>query len=514
MTLVEQAKYVCDHFIPLSNGDHVKKSIDDDGCISMDIIDKKSINTYLDRLHKDTKHYYNCDNQNVRNVVYKFNKPEFYDDKINLCGQIKSKIKPYQSFSAKTKSDVEIMLNHIKVVIADNNEKNYNYVLDWYAYMFKGGKNKTILYYKSSQGAGKSTVPDFIRTHVIGNQLALQSGAAALRSNFNAILAGKLFVTFEELENFSISDWANISSTLKRWSTSDVAVYEKKGIDSFSAENINNYNCIGNHDSIKDDQGRRYFKADISSKYTDNSEYFDNIYDNCFNDEVGEAFFNLLIERDLTKYDHTRVPLTQAKLDSFANRLCPVASFLKDVFVLKNKPFFGNVGEIYKTFVNYSDNKGNKICTKIDFCKQMREWNMDFSKHSNELRYKITYERLLEHANKSHWIHETDEFVTPIILKVEESVIKEIIEPSVFKEIVQPKKKPLNVMDDAFMKLVKYTKGKVYSSIKEVCKIVESVISSLHSSSNYIDESDDNNDDDLNESDFTIDFENQEDDPL
>ena len=70
-------------------------------------------------------------------------------------------------------------------------------------------------------------------------------------------------------------------------------------------------------------------------------------------------------------------------------------------------------------------------------------------------------------------------------------------------------------MDDEYMKLVN-TKGKIHPSIKEVCKIV-SVISSLHLSSNYIDESDDNNninDDDVTESDFTIDLFDQEDDPL
>ena len=83
------------------------------------------------------------------------------------------------------------------------------------------------------------------------------------------------------------------------------------------------------------------------------------------------------------------------------------------------------------------------------------------------------------------------------------------VEPSVFKEIVQPKKKPLNVIDDEYMKLVN-TKGKIHPPIKEVCNIVDSIISSLQSSSNYNDESDDN----ITESDFTIDFENQEDDTL
>jgi hypothetical protein len=364
------------------------------------------------------------------------------------------------------------MLNHVKEVVVDSNEINYNFVLDWYAYMCRGGKNKTILYFKAAQGVGKSTLTDFIRIHVIGEQLSLQSGSQALRSNFNAILAGKLFVTFEELENFSINDWANISSTLKRWSTSDVAIYEKKGIDSFSAENINNYNCISNHDSIKDDQGRRYFKSDVSSRRVDDVQYFDNIYDNCFNDEVGEAFYNYLMERDLTKYDNTRVPITQAKLDSFANRLCPIASFLKDVYIMRKEPFFGNVGVIYKLFYSYCDNKGLKNASKIDFCKQLREWNLDFSRHANELRYKISYERLLEHANKQHWIHETDEFIMP---KVESSHS----DKSVFKK-VEPKVK-LNVDD-----IIELHKRPSINSnrIDEINDIIESIRSSNKSDVN------------------------------
>ena len=440
LSLTKQKKYISSHFFPLDTGDHVIKEIDNKNNIKLKIVDSKCVNTFLNRLPKETRTYYYFENDKVKKLVYELNKPEQFEDKINLIGRFKHKIQPYESFDQKLKDGVNIMLNHIKVVLANDDEIHYNFLLDWYAFMLKGGKNKTILYYKANQGVGKSTLTDFLRVHVIGDQLSLQSNSEPLRSKFNAILAGMLFVTFEELENFSIADWANISSVLKRNSTSDVAIYEKKGIDSFSADNINNYNCISNNDAIKDDQGRRYFKADISSKHVDDTVYFDKIYDNCFNDQVGAAFYNLLIERDLTNYDHTRVPLTQSKLDSFANRLCSVAQFLKEVYVLRKQDFFGNVGVVYNSFVSYCTKKGLKNLSKIEFCKQLREWNLDFSKHSNELRYKIKFDILLAYATKNNWIHVLDEFELP------EQEIKTIRLTEVKIEIIEAKKANIDIV--------------------------------------------------------------------
>ena len=47
------------------------------------------------------------------------------------------------------------------------------------------------------------------------------------------------------------------------------------------------------------------------------------------------------------RFDKLRSPLTQSKLDSFANRLCYVAQFLKEVYVLRKRDFFENVGVVY-----------------------------------------------------------------------------------------------------------------------------------------------------------------------
>ena len=66
--------------------------------------------------------------------------------------------------------------------------------------MANGYKNRAILYLRGGQGIGKSTLFEFVEKFVVGLDLAFKSGSQPLISPFNAILGGKLFIYFEELE--------------------------------------------------------------------------------------------------------------------------------------------------------------------------------------------------------------------------------------------------------------------------------------------------------------------------
>ena len=116
LSITKQKKYISEHFIPLDSGDHVIKEIDKNKNIKLRIVDTKCINTFLNRLPKDSKDYYYFENDNVKRLVYELGKPEQFDDKINLIGKFKHQVKPYESYDNKTKKGVQIMLNHVKLV--------------------------------------------------------------------------------------------------------------------------------------------------------------------------------------------------------------------------------------------------------------------------------------------------------------------------------------------------------------------------------------------------------------
>ena len=145
------------------------------------------------------------------------------------------------------------MLNHIKEVLCSSNDDAYNFLLKWLSNMIKGNRNFSALYLKGPQGLGKSTPIEFISDWVLSRPLCHQGGSGPFKSRFNGELSGKLMVMFEELENFSSSDWMAISCVLKRQITSNAIMIERKGQDAREEINLNNYILLSNNDAIKDE---------------------------------------------------------------------------------------------------------------------------------------------------------------------------------------------------------------------------------------------------------------------
>jgi hypothetical protein len=395
--------YISHYFYPLTNGDHAMRVNE-----KFEIFDKAVIkDTYFNRMSKELQNYYFKEITDIKTVVYKLNKETFYEDYINLCPKFMHTYKEYKLFSPETKSKVNYMLTFILEIICGNHQESYKFLMTWISNMVKGNKNTSTPVLKGPMGLGKSSLPQFLSKHVIGNDLCLESGSGPLKSNFNSILGGKLFVCFEELENSSVSEWNSMSSVLKKMITSDRIVLEAKNKNPYETNNINNYMILSNNDAIKDDEGRRYFIADLDAKRIGDVEFFKNLYE-CFNDQVGEAFYCYLLEIDTDHFNPQGYPMTRNKLDSISKRLDSVYQFLKDDYILCNKGIQCSVQVLYDRYLEHS--KLKRQYTKIDFNKQMKLINIVHYPSSGVNKYKISKEDLLLIAKKNNWIHELDEF--------------------------------------------------------------------------------------------------------
>ena len=190
----EAKTYITKYFVPLSSGGHAFLANN-----KYNLIDDKIVkSTYFNRLSKEINQYYFKEFSDIKTIVYKLNKPTFYENNINLCPNLKHVYKPYKLFDDATKQNVDKFLNFIKDIICSNNNESFEFVIKWFANMIRGNKNTSCIYLKGGQGIGKSTLPQFIKKYVIGDDLSLETGSTPLKSNFNSILAGKLFVVFEE----------------------------------------------------------------------------------------------------------------------------------------------------------------------------------------------------------------------------------------------------------------------------------------------------------------------------
>jgi hypothetical protein len=402
---IEAKNYIDKYFIPLTNGDHAfyinsKYEIMDDAVI------KK---TYFKRMPSELQKYYFQDKTDLRTLSYDVNKPTLYENYLNMCPKIKQTYKKYSEFSEDIKKKVDIVLNHILEVYCSNRKDSYDFLLKWFSNMVRGNRNNSALYLKGPQGAGKSSiVDDFLRPYVLGLELSYQGGSAPLKSQFNSELSGKLMVLFEELENMSKAEWMSVSCKLKRQITSKTIQIERKGKDVRDETNLNNYILLSNNDCIQDDDGRRYFILDISSKYINNRDYFKKLH-SCFNDTIGQAFYSYLLEIDIKNFDPQAYPMTQSKLDSFSKRLDNVYKFIKDEFILKKQPLIKiTLSMLYEQYVSYCLQYSIKSKNKIEFNNALKSVGIVCYKSNSSHKFNLSLEELNAISEKFHWVHDFD----------------------------------------------------------------------------------------------------------
>lgn len=432
---IDAKKYIDLYFYPLNTGYH---AFYDDGAFNI-MKSEEITKTYFNRMSSELKAYYFKEKIDIRRINYDVNKPVFYDDCINLCPSMLHKYLKFEEHSEKAKRGAILMLKHIKDVICSSDPKQYEFLCKWIGNMLRGNKNDSCIYVKGqSEGTGKSTPFEFIREFVIGNSLCVQTGSGPLKKDFNQELEGRLMVVFEELENFNSGEWAVISCKLKRIITSNTIMIEGKGVNAKEIKNINNYILITNNDAIKEDGGRRYMITDISTHRLNDREYFKQLYDTCFNKDVGAAFYAYMLEVDLTGYNAQDFPESRSKNDAYVKRIDPVHRFLKESFVLKRKGIDKiTVPELFEDYVEFVKCTGLKQKGKIDFCKSLTDLGIVYKKSNCSNKYNVTLEELDRISKRFKWMHELDEYEEGYIVPIENKPIE--IKPTEIK----PEPKPL-----------------------------------------------------------------------
>lgn len=372
---------------------------------------KDSLNdVYLNKLPEAVKKYFYQENFKIYKTVMNTSKPRIYDNNLNLFNGFIHPNKPYQDYPQEVKNKVQLFINFMKEVLSSNVDEVLNYLLKWCSNVVKGNKNTSVLYLKGIEGIGKSTFSEFIQQYVIGRKNSTESDAEPLRSPYNKELCGKLLVVFEELPVFSDKEWEGVSSKLKKSVTSNMENYSDKYEKRFTCENLNNYIINTNVEALKHSEGRRYFLLDVSTHRKQDYEYFGKIKEECFNNLVGEAFYNYLRELDTTNFNPQMMPETRSKQDAVYDRLDYVYRFLKDEYLFKNKSVICTLVDLFGNYQNYCSKYDRKPYTKTNFTKKLREIGKDYYQSKGQNRYSISLEELKELADKHKWIHDLDEY--------------------------------------------------------------------------------------------------------
>jgi hypothetical protein len=273
----------------------------------------------------------------------------------------------------------DIILDHFKVV-ANFNDLVYEYLLNYFAWLFQKPHKKTevCLLIQGKQGSGKTTLVEDLLKKMMGIKYVFNTcDIDKIIGKFNSSIAGKLMTILNEAsgkDTYSVIEKIKDSITRK-----DVSI-EHKGHDPVSVTDYCNYCYTTNNVKplpIGEDD-RRFQVIECSDKYKGDTEYFDKLYDAIDNDEIVKSLYNFLIKRDISKFNPSRDRVvTEATTDLHELNREPVDMFLEylhtDEFVKYQRKY--KTKDMYEEFKSYMSSIGYKgVCNLPTFGKVLKSY--------------------------------------------------------------------------------------------------------------------------------------------
>jgi phage/plasmid primase-like uncharacterized protein len=204
----------------------------------------------------------------------------------------------FRGFSVKKKKgDWSKMKSHILNVICGGNEQHFNYFIQWMARMVQdpGGKRPGVtIVMKGKKGTGKSLVSEYFGS-IFGDAYLPIANQHHILGNFNMHLSKCLFLFLDE------AIWGGdkkAEGILKHLITSDVNMFEPKGIDSVAMKSYLNIMIASNEDWVipATADERRFFALDVKMDLQGKEKraYFNAIYDEMQNGGPAAMLHDLL----------------------------------------------------------------------------------------------------------------------------------------------------------------------------------------------------------------------------
>lgn len=204
------------------------------------------------------------------------------------------------------KVEIQGILDLLMEVFAANDRVCYEYVLDWLAHTIQKPEQQTqsAIIIFGDEGLGKNTFTNFFRKYVIGNHLTQEvGGIEGVVGHFNGYLLGKKLVIMNELQSDS---YKKDTTLLKNYIDGEIIRLENKNKDIMFVNNILNYIGFTNEKFPIPitKKSRRYYIQTAGKKWEGNKKHFAEFRKKYYNDEVGRAFYDFLMNR---KYDFESV---------------------------------------------------------------------------------------------------------------------------------------------------------------------------------------------------------------
>lgn len=272
--------------------------------------------------------------------------------------------------------NISNILYHFKVV-ANFDEKLYEYLLNYYAHIIQKPEKKTnvCLLIQGKQGTGKTTIAELLMKNLLGSNLVFDTcDIDKICGRFNSLIQGKIYGVLNEATG---KDTFGIVDKIKDSITREHVMIELKGIDPIQIKDFVNYvYTTNNTNPVKiDSDDRRFQIMECSDIHKNDTKYFERLRTDMFDKKILKTFYNFLKTRDISNFDvvNDRV-MNEATEDIYELNEDPMIGFINDWFSTSFYKRTYRMDEIYSEYKIYmSENKYNYVNNKM-FGKLMKKF--------------------------------------------------------------------------------------------------------------------------------------------
>ena len=354
-------------------GSYIKKDVD-----TVDIVKKLGSSGF--------NMYYKDENEKTRKIgivdfLYMLDGYGKYDCKLDHTECLKTNFNLWNGFQAKridllTASDevkhgLELMKTFLLEVWANNDQNVYNYIISWFAGLFTDlkGINMVALAMISGQGTGKGFFLQFLKYIIRGANVCESQGIGSITQKHNTVIQNKRLVVINEMSSTREEFKSNFDK-IKTYISDPVVQIEPKGVDPYQINNISNYILFTNHRDaiIIEESDRRYAVFEMSPIHINDTAYFANLAEKCFNQDVANAFYTYLL--DFEAVNIRVIPDTNLRREMMTLSKSTPLKFLDAI--REERLYDDDVNEVFATdlYQKYADwcrNSGERSITATKF---------------------------------------------------------------------------------------------------------------------------------------------------
>lgn len=262
-------------------------------------------------------------------------------------------------------SKIEIFLNHVREIIASNNEIIYNYIISWIAYLIQNPRRKmrNVLVLIGKQGVGNTIFTDII---------------AKLYEEYanNDKLKDKILIVINDLNDQRM----RIESMMNKFDNcvrEKIVTIDERRIQPNPMENVSTFifTTTDKNPIWIDVEWKHDLVVEVSDKMKDNVDYFNRL-SNSLTDEFYENLFNYFRTYDIEEFNPRVVPNTEIK-----TRLIKSNDYNFTFYMNENRDkfypngIFTSSSALYESYREFCERKGVRYTDIVILFKELlNEW--------------------------------------------------------------------------------------------------------------------------------------------